>query len=344
MADSWEADGPSPVDADTFQEWVRYTADSRDIDEQELLNQLVSAFWVLDEMTDVVPAAETGTGSGRHRSGDESGGDTRSGHGSDSRNGSEAQSETSADADEFEPEPTGHDADRNPTETDSDAPVSTEDSVAAEIQALRNSLHTELNLMQTVTELRRQVSDLSIDVEQQRSRQDNFTDRISDDLTRLHSRVESIDSQTSERDDALETRLADLEESIDEFESTHREFETWIDGEFDEIEGLFERLIDTTDRLDDRLADVESTLDTVAARDRRLDGLASLRQEAIDAGVSRGRCERCDTHVDLSMLTEPVCPGCNETFTGVDPVASWNLFSNATIRTRPSSPASNDRS
>ena len=53
MSDSWDRAGGPPVDADAFQEWVTHTAESRGVDERELINQLVSAYWILDEMNDV---------------------------------------------------------------------------------------------------------------------------------------------------------------------------------------------------------------------------------------------------------------------------------------------------
>ncbi|TKX76405.1 hypothetical protein EXE53_32055, partial [Halorubrum sp. SD626R] len=60
MSDSWEADEPESIDVDTFQEWLHHTAESRDLDEGGLLDRLVSAYWVLDEMSDVVPDTPAG--------------------------------------------------------------------------------------------------------------------------------------------------------------------------------------------------------------------------------------------------------------------------------------------
>ncbi|WP_434522733.1 hypothetical protein [Halorubrum sp. AS12] len=48
-----DSENDTAVDADTFQQWVRHTAESRGMTEHELLNQLVSAFWALDEMGDI---------------------------------------------------------------------------------------------------------------------------------------------------------------------------------------------------------------------------------------------------------------------------------------------------
>ena len=57
-----DSEDETAVDADTFQQWVRHTAESREMTEHELLNQLVSAFWALDEMGDIGlnPASDPG--------------------------------------------------------------------------------------------------------------------------------------------------------------------------------------------------------------------------------------------------------------------------------------------
>ncbi|GAB7010347.1 hypothetical protein [Halorubrum trueperi] len=350
MSDSWEADESVPVDVDTFQEWLRYTADSRDVDEQELLNRLVSAYWVLDEMSDVVPDAGTrGSGSRppdrnpidgvpdwsppaseHRRSADEPDAGSADGRTETERPTNERPPNEQRPNEQPTNERASGDGDDESSSADGS---STEDAVADEIAELRNSVHTQISLVHTVAELRRQVSDLSLDVEQQRSRQDGFTDRIADDVTRLHERIERIETQSGGDTAELERRVADVEETLDEIESTHGELETWVDGEFDEIESLFERLIEKTDRLDDRLGDVDPIVESVADRDRNRRELAALRRQAFRLDVSGGNCESCGAYVDFSLLTDPACPGCERTFTDIEPDDSWNPFSKPTLRT-----------
>jgi uncharacterized coiled-coil protein SlyX len=325
VTDPLDPDSDMSVDAETFQQWVSHTAKSRGVDEHELLNQLVSAFWVLDEMSDV--AADVDEGSPL------SGEKTRPGGSRTAEQGSDREEDT-------RPEPPSDDGsdDRPAPEAAAAGPPSDSGSgdadVSQEIDELRQSLRTEMDLLRTVTELRRQVADLSLDVEQQRSRQEEFTDRLSDDLTRLRHRVKNLDAGADETDTELESRVAELQRTVDDLDSTHDEFEAWVDEEFDEIEGLFNRLIDTTQQLDARLDDVETRVETVAESERTRADLSDLRREAQRSNVDSGRCESCDTSVDLSMLTEPACPSCDETFTGVSAGSSWNPFSNPTLRTR----------
>lgn len=328
VSDPFDPDSDLSVDAETFQQWVTHTAESRGVDEHELLNQLVSAFWVLDEMSDVAAGVEKSGGSsvddelsGRSHTTDhdlDQGRKTQSNSTPD--HGSDTQSDTTS--------PT--------TEPQSDSNADSDDTdISREIDELRESLRTEMDLFRTVTELRRQVADLSIDVEQQRSRQEQFTDRLSDDITRLHSRIEEIDEGANQADSEIQSKVMELQQDVTELESTNDEFESWIDEEFDEIEALFNQLIDTTQQLDTRLNEVETTVDTVVESEESRTDLSDLRRTAQELNVDSGRCDNCDTKVDLSMLTEPACPSCEKTFTGVTAGSSWNPFSDSVLRTRP---------
>ena len=345
MSDPFDPDSDLSVDAETFQQWVTHTANSRGVDEHELLNQLVSAFWVLDEMSDVAANADEGvspniddTWADRSRTadgvsqGDETPSDARPDRYAEGRSDRDRGTRSDSDADPNSDDRS--DPEAAATEPLSDADTDSETDIGAEIDELRESLRTEMDLIRTVTNLRRQVADLSLDVEQQRSRQEEFTDRLSDDITRLHRRIENVDAGTDEADGELRDDVTDLRQSVAELESTRSEFEAWIDDEFDEIEGLFDRLIETTQRLDARLDEVEETVETVAQAERTRADLSDLRREAQRSNVDGGRCESCDARVDLSMLTEPACPSCEETFTGVAAGSSWNPFSDPTLRTR----------
>lgn len=382
MSDSWDRAGGPPIDADAFQEWVTHTAESRGVDERELINQLVSAYWILDEMNDVSgdgddpPIMDPGrddradAGAGVDRPGvdrpgvdgsgvDGSGVDGSGVDGSgvdDSGNVGDTGGDTARTGGE-------HDASEGSSAGVDDGDQSgAVDDISREINALRTSMQRELEVSQAVTELRREVSDLSLEVETQRSRREEFSDRITDELTRLHGRVESIDADgdTDLRDrvdavedelERIEERIAGVDATVDEVQTDQQELDAWIDDEFDDIESLFRDLIDRSDThtarvddVDDRLADLNEQLTETeadlqpaveAAADR--EAIADLRREALDAGVNAAACARCGSTVDLSMLDEPACPDCEATFHGVDAdTPLWNPFASPTLTTAPS--------
>lgn len=310
VMDTRDTENETAVDADTFRQWVRHTAESREMTEHELLNQLVSAFWALDEMSDI----------GLHAASDSEKPNPGEGPEPDAFRDEKTASDPTPDVDE------GEASDLFDTELlaqlDPDNPDSGDDFGP-----------TVVELMRRVAELRRQMKNLSLDVERQRSRQEEFTDRLSDDVTRLHSEIQSLNSRVDQPDTELQNRIDDVEKAVEDVEATQDEFETWVDTEFDQIEALFKRVLDTIDDFDDRVEEIEDLADTVSAVKKDREDLNSLRKQAARKGVDTGSCENCGTTVDLAMLSEPSCPSCGESFRDIDDTGSWNPFSKPTLRT-----------
>lgn len=359
MSDSRNNENPPIDNLDTFQEWVSHTANTREVDEQILLNQLVSAFWVLDEMADVAsdtPVSELTAK--RHEVDDrtpvndsvERKAETDE---PEEGNRSELGKQPNNTGDEFDgphgatEESAEGEQDESPVDEDPSRDANGVDPAVQEIQALRESIQTQLEMVQTVNTLHRQVDDLSLDVEKQRSKQDQFTEQIGDDLTRIHNRLEQLESDESDDIDpdaihALESKLsaeidrveAELTADIEQTGEEQDALESYIDEEFDQIEGLFERLLDTTQSVESRIDELENEIDRIETTETDRKQLQWLRQEAATAGISTGQCEACESTVDLSMLDDPECPYCASGFESVDAdTSSWNPFSKPTIRT-----------
>ena len=320
---SRDFESDTTADADTFQQWVRHTAESRGMTEHELLNQLVSAFWALDEMGDIgLNSASDPENS--DRAGDRRGEALRDENGVD-----DGRSETDGDkTSEFPDSEMSEFLDSETSEPLDPGDLDPRDDLSS----------TEMELARRVAELRRQMADLSLDVEQQRSRQEDFTDRLSDDVTRLHSEVQSLESRMEKSDVDVESRINAVEASLEDIEATQDEFEAWIDGEFDQIEALFERVLNAVQGFDDRIEALEDAVDSVSATEQDREALEALRKQAIRKGIDSGQCENCGMAVDLSMLSEPSCPSCDEEFWDIEEAALLNPFSSPTLRTdgRPS--------
>ncbi|GAA0720761.1 rubrerythrin [Halorubrum trapanicum] len=318
-----DSEGDTAADADTFQQWVRHTAESRGMTEHELLNQLVSAFWALDEMGDI------GLDSASAPENAESGTDRKWKPPRDRSDGDTAPSGT---------ETVGGDETTTPNSPESET---SEQLDPDDLDPQDDLSPTEVELTRRVAELRRQIADLSLDVEQQRSRQEEFTDRLSDDVTRIHSEIQSLESRVDQENGEVTDRIDAVEASLEDVEETQAEFETWINEEFDQIEALFEQVLGTVRGFDDRIEELSTTVNTVSDAEQDREALDTVRRQAIRKGIDTGRCENCGMTVDLSMLSEPLCPSCDEQFWDVEDAALWNPFSKPTLRTdgRPSRPS-----
>jgi hypothetical protein len=379
----------SPPDTELFAEWVSETAESRGVSEQELLNQLISSFWVLDELDSlrgeggtlgeagrqaVSEPAESGpTESGPTESGPTESGPTESDvvgdadttgvpgfadatHDSELDDGDAAAPEEADAADDTIPNDATPDDATSDDATPDDADIDLQDV----LRGLAETLRTDSRAAADSNDLRRQVHDLSLDVEDQRRRHERYTDRISDDLTRINGRLttleEEADGFVTEDDlaryateDALDREIEGIESGInDGFD----EIESWIDEEFDEIEALFEHLLARIDEIDGRIdavdeqvddveaaveSTVESELESIRSRLATSERLAGLRRDALADGIRTADCAGCGETVDLAMLDAPQCPHCTATFRDVEP-AGWNPFASPTLQTGTASP------
>ncbi|WP_143040790.1 hypothetical protein [Halopenitus malekzadehii] len=353
-----------PADAEPFADWVAETAAARGVSEQELLNQLVSALWVLDELDNLRRGSGDGSdGDGEDRSGSSTAEDSVAVPGFDSSDvGTEdADAEKSAaetaetgvgdDDRDHTTASVADDAVSDAAEDDADTD-STEDDTAAGMAGDRQDVLEALLESADVASgsgstpdthrLERHLHDLSLDVEDQRKRHDRYTDRISDEITRINGRVRSLEESTERFLTADDLDPYATETAVDR---EIGDLEDWIDSEFDDIEALFEHVLSMVDdlesRLDDREAAIrsafESELASIRSRLDDRDRLAALRREAMTTGIRTAACADCGETVDLALLEAPRCPDCTATFRAVEP-AGWNPFASATLRTGPTDP------
>ncbi|WP_280537275.1 hypothetical protein [Halopenitus sp. POP-27] len=362
-----------PADAEPFADWVAETAAARGVSEQELLNQLVSALWVLDELDNLRRGSGDGSvGDGEDRSGSSTAEDSVAVPGFDSSDVGTEDADAEQSAAETA-EPGVGDDDRDDT-TDSvaddavgDVAESDAATDSAEDDAATDSAESDdadgmagdrQDVLEALLEsadvasgsgsapdtqrLERQLHDLSLDVEDQRKRHDRYTDRISDEITRINGRVRTLEESTERFLTADDLDPYATEAAVDR---EIGDLEDWIDAEFDDIEALFEHVLSMVDdlesQIDDRDAAIrsafESELASIRSRLDDRDRLAALRREAMTTGIRTAACADCGETVDLALLEAPRCPDCTATFRAVEP-AGWNPFASATLRTGPTDP------
>ena len=145
-----------------------------------------------------------------------------------------------------------------------------------------------------------------------------------DDLPELTDRLET-----------LETRLAELE-------STTERLDERLDAGFENYREILEYLLERTDRLADRsdvlaqaTLDARETLTRAAGEAATRRALEDLLAEAQRHGTDRGSCAACGSTVLLGLLTEPTCPHCSATLTGVEPAGRLFNRYRLTVGDRP---------
>lgn len=344
MSNKPPSDGHDAADQESFEEWLDQAAESKGVSRGELMNQMLSSYWILNELTGLVgeteaidagkesPLSESATSEGGADSPD--GGADAMGDGNDTENNSEADSTTEETLGEIKA---------------TLQELAEGQRLAAEERSAepRSQPQSGSGIVAVVSDLQRQVGSFDTDLQELEERQNSQFDRLSSELQLLGDRVGELElgrEEFAHGDDlkTLETQieadLDDIEQRLDRLESSQDDLEARINREFDSIEALFERLLDTIDELDGDIEAMSKTheedVDPLKERETTREALEALKREAIRREIRRGTCESCGKGVDLAMLESPACPNCEARFTGVKD-SGWNPFASPTLNTGP---------
>lgn len=158
--------------------------------------------------------------------------------------------------------------------------------------------------------------------------------------TRLDDLEESIESTEAVVDDvtALERQLDTVTDRVDDVRSDLVDVEERAETGFENYETVVEDLLDRMDRVEGRLETLAQTTSTLQkglsdarARAEAKEQVDAIKREANRLGISVADCEDCGSELQVGLLTEPACPACGETFAGVEKRS--NFLSSHTLST-----------
>lgn len=327
--DSAPVGGAHGFDSDALEQWVSETARQKGVSKQKLLDEILSSYWVLEELSGVVSDSNVAADSQQ----------------------SEGQPPTEAPADHHEAPNT------QPASSASASTASEFSELKSELQGLRSAIE-ELSQDQQETDssedvsteegfsaLEGQLDDLSSAVVERQTETDETVEELVDRIETLDARLAEIESRLDEGLSLAEmeaavqqnsTDYAELKATVEGNSADHAELEQQLESEFDSIEQVLQHLLDTTDNIEYRLGAVsesrQEALKPLRERNAQQDALTELKQEAIRHGVSDGVCGNCEQKIDLGLLEVPECPSCERRFTGISK-GGWLPFSKSTINT-----------
>ena len=344
MTNDAPVDDRPGVDSASFEEWLEQAAESKGVSKRELMNQMLSSYWILDELTGLVGETEaemeTKTkaepGPGTPREPPESASD-RTPDSADSP-GTEAPAETERAGDD------GPLEERTSTEENiREIRTAIQQLLDAQLEPADDPSETSPTLdggvVSVVSELQRQVGKFEARLDDIEDRQNSRFDRFSNELQLLLDRVGELEGKHDRFVERSELEpLADdirrLNERLEGIRTANEELEARVDREFDSIEELFRRLLDELDEIDAELEgateSVREDLKPLEERAAKRDRLAELKTEALRRDVRSGTCGNCDRSVDLALLEVPECPNCMSRFVGIRN-GGWNPFQSPTI-------------
>jgi len=149
------------------------------------------------------------------------------------------------------------------------------------------------------------------------------------------ARVESLEAELDEKIDDIRSRMLQLKQQTESKAPAEHEHEA-----FDRFDGLEDQLIQVESAVSELETDIEElaaatetndeTLETTQERLRRVaaavvrlrqqahddgdDHLEKLCQIAAQRGFETANCRACGNAVNISLLSEPVCPHCSAEF------------------------------
>jgi len=306
------------MEEEEFMAWVRETAENRDMPVTEVISELISAYWVIDDIADAVDKASFETTT----------------------------------------QPSEADDDKRSTPDISDIPVSDKKSVQdtkngpadetlclliRALQASDQNTPTDevseeklAGVAETLSDLRRRIESIENDTKQYSKKSDVST--IAQYLRIVATEVADLEEAMAEFDKRVDTRLSEFEGDVEGLQQQHTDFEADIEAELDAIEAAFSRFEQRTNAIDERIKEVTAAyrndMEYLQRRHAREEQLTELKQTAAKHGIDTAACDACGAKATLSLLAAPECPACGATFSGVVP-SGWDPFQSASLETGP---------
>lgn len=349
MTDDRSVGDQESVDSAVFDEWLAQTAESEGISKSELMDRMLSSYWILDELTELVEGTESERPSGypstvSPESAPEPDADSET---------EETDASTDPNIDRKAHSPSGHDESGDTTPTEENIrEIQTaireliESQWAAELRRPSDDEQPDPSPPENVdtdgvSEIQERIETLASEFEDIETRQESQFERLSGELQLALDRIDELEHQQDGYADeseiaALSKEIGGLNERFEALRAATDDLESEMDREFDSIEELFGRVLDV---LDDLESDIESATDSykkelepLQQREAERKQLEALKTEALNRGVRKGVCESCDRTLDLALLESPTCPDCAAHLIGIDD-SGWNPFRPATFET-----------
>jgi archaellum component FlaC len=309
----------------SFEEWLDQHAESQNVSRQELFERLVSSYWTLNEMVQLLD--DSGS--------DASVRDVYPG-GDDGSLGAAPRVGGGSDANEESGQPRRRDRpERGEPRERADG--------AAEADSGRTGRGGRRGRIAALCDRLDDVEDRLDDQRERGQSRDRTLEAAADRLSEIEADVEALAAESeaareslSDDYESLTRRIDDLETDVDgrhkQLADEQKRLRSRLDAEFEDLETILEYLVSRSDDLDAELSAVGERYDDELSRLRwEREALRSLLAAAAGHDVHAGACEACGERVDLGLLAEPYCPACDALLTGVDERDKWLFLSDVVI-------------
>lgn len=343
------------ADLDTFLDWVNQTAENEGTSPDTVIQQLMSTYWILKELTETLEESPyehligQDTDVDEDREIPESARDERAARGDSANEIADivkAIAEMNNQPRSVEPEPASGTIDPGL--------IDVIEAIQQQSPPPASPDRSNVHLASQLERVRERVSSLSRDIEDVDGRIDGVHERIERDVGGITDRVESVESTAAGLDDRIDeiaernkAELANLAESVDELETTVEQkvdheaidsLESLADREFDAIERAFKQLLgsldDTESELGSAIQSNAEDLERLRKHHEEQQRLGKLKHEAMRRKIDEAVCENCSQSIEFGLLSSPYCPNCDRTLSSIES-GGWNPFKSARVTTKP---------
>lgn len=313
-------DSPDAGDGTTttsFEEWLDQHAASQGISREELFERLISSYWTLNELTQLLDDSERGTSALT----DEAVGG--------------AEEPTPFDADAVGNAAKGTDGRESSSQSSEEKPEQsvalTEqfESLEERVDDLQAEIEAEAERGQSLDEVTAAVAtrltEIEAELDEVTAAIDTTQESLAEQYDSLTARIDSLESVVDRKHAKVTSEQSDLAAQQDEMRSR-------IDAEFGNLETILKYLVSQTDELEADLTVAEKrSRDAVSSLQWERDRLQTIKRDAADLDVHEGACESCEETIDLDLLSRPYCPHCETTLSGVERRKKWLFLSDAVV-------------
>lgn len=291
------------IDLTEFHEWLQETAERESTSTDSLLGQLVSTYWILSELTELVDeGAYEGDAEGEATSPPTE--EPRTESSSD-----ESRSELVEVVDSIaemlkhrDPSESGPSHAVDPSVLELIRATNREEAAPSQPPAQPMSYRDVRAMVDDIKSVEDEVTDLSHQVSGTLAEVQASVDSLTETVERNASTIDTLEMIQTDRGDRLEA------------------VESRFDASYGDIRKILSQLIDRTNEQEARLETVietyEADIGRLKAAEAAREHLAELKTDAARRDITTAECEACEQPFNVGLLGKPTCPHCEREIEG----------------------------
>jgi chromosome segregation ATPase len=154
------------------------------------------------------------------------------------------------------------------------------------------------------------------------------------DHSDLRSELDAATERATDASETAEEALAEIDAVREEFDDLDESVQAGFDNYEEILRGLKDAADDMrarTNRLASALTDLGDRVAELETKQQLRADVEELQREANEKGVAKGKCESCESKIQIGLLSKARCPHCEAAFEEIDADNGLAFFRPATL-------------